>query len=135
MANKLYKSGRFIGAEGIGGNSVTVADWDFVSKVGGFIVASTTGVDIEWVANGGQTFDSDNQTVGKKKLTYLKADDYMQFKCEIAGGTITQAKEGMYYDLTDKDTVNGTTESASTGQVKLVKFVTATVGIFQVVNK
>ena len=41
----------------------------------------------------------------------------------------------MYYDLTDKDTVNGTTESATTGQVKLVKFVSATVGIFQVVNK
>ena len=31
MANKLYKSGRFIGADGIGGNSVTVADWDLTT--------------------------------------------------------------------------------------------------------
>ena len=135
MSNKIYKTGRFIWANGIAGNSVSVVDGDFVSKVGGFVVASTTGVDIEWVAAGEQSFASDNQTVGMKKLQYIEADAYTEFKCAISWGTITQADEWKYYDLTDKDTVDGTTESATTGQLKLVKFISATVGIFTVANK
>ena len=135
MSNKIYKTGRFIGSNGIAGNSVSVVDGDFVSKVGGYVVATTAGVDIEGVAAGAQTFASDNQTVAKKRLQYIEADAYTEFKCEISGWTITQVDEGKYYDLADKDTVDGATESATTGQLKLVKFVSATVGIFTVANK
>ena len=135
MSNKIYKTGRFIGTQWIAWNSVSVVDWDFVSKVWGYIVASTAGVDIEWVAAWAQTFTSDNQTVAKKKLQYIEADAYMEFKCEISWGTITQVDEWKYYDLADKDTVDGATESATTGQLKLVKFVSSTVGIFTVANK
>ena len=135
MSNKIYKTGRFIWANGIAGNSVAVVDGDFVSKVGGYVVASTAGVDIEGVAAGEQSFAADNQTVAKARVQYIEADANTEFKCEIGGGTITQADEGKYYDLTDKDTVDGTSESASTGQLKLVKFVSSTVGIFTVANK
>lgn len=135
MSNKIYKTGRAIGSNWIWGNSVSVVDGDFVSKVGWFIVASTTWVDIDWVAAGAQTFASDNQTVAAKRLQYFAANTQTEFICEIAWGTITQVDEGKYYDLTDKDTVDGATESATTGQLKLVKFVTATKGIFRVVNK
>lgn len=135
MSNKVYKTWRTIWAQGIAGNSTSLVDGDFVSKVGGFIVAATAGVDIEGVAAGEQTFASDNQTVASAKCQYIKADAYSEYKCSISGGTITQADEGKYYDLTDKDTVDGTTESATTGQLKLVKFVSSTVGIFTVANK
>jgi hypothetical protein len=136
MTNSLRKTGRSIGGEGIGGDSVAVIDCDFVSKVAGFVVASTVGVDIIGVAAGEQTFTADNETVAAAKLTYIAASDQVEVDCDIAGGTVTQADEGVsYYDLTDKDTVDGTTESTTTGQVKLVKFISATLGRFTVVNK
>lgn len=135
MSNKVYKTWRFIWAEWIWGNSVSVVDGDFVSKVWGYIVAATTWVDIEWVAAGEQTFASDNQTVAKLKLQYIEADNYTEFKCAISWGTITQVDEGKYYDLTDKDTVDWTSESTTTGQLKLVKFISATEWIFTVANK
>lgn len=132
---KIYKIGRFIGSEWIGWNSVTVWDWDFVSKVGGYMVKATAWVDIEWVAAGEQTFASDNQTVAMSKMSYLKSDDYSRYRVAISWGTITQADEWKYYDLTDADTVDWTSESTTTGQVKLEKFETATQWIFSIANK
>lgn len=135
MGNRVLKLGRSIGGTGIAGNSVTVADADFVSKVGGYVVAATTGVDIVGIAAGGQTFASDNQTVAKNTLSYISTETQVEVDVEIAGGAITQVDEGKFYDLTDKDTVDGITESATTGQLQLVKFISATKGRFRVVNK
>ena len=135
MSNKLKKPARSIGGTGIAGDSVSVLDGDFVSKVGGFVVASTTGVDIIGCAAGEQTFAADNETVAAAKMSYIATSEQVEVDSDIAGGTITQADEGKYFDLTDKDTVDGTTESATTGQLQLVKFISATVGRFRVVNK
>ena len=132
---KLYKAGRFIGGNGIWGNSVTVLDGDLVSKVGWFIVKTGVGVDVLGIAAGEQTFASDNQTVAKTKLEFVELDAYSELEIAISGGTITQVDEGKYYDLTAGWVVDGATESATTGQLKMERFISATKGIFTVANK
>lgn len=86
---KIYKTWRFIWANGVWGNSVSVLDWDFVTKTGWFMVKTTAGASIEWVASGEQTFASNNQTVAKAKLEYQKKDDYSQYLLDVAQATIT----------------------------------------------
>ena len=132
---KLYKTGRFIWGRGTAGNSVSVLDWDFVSKVAGVLVKTTAWVDIEWVAAGEQVFASNNETVAKAFLEYIKADDYSRYSMVINGWTITKADEGKYFDVNASQEVDGTTESATTGQIKMEEYISATKGIFSVVNK
>lgn len=133
--NQLLKFARSIGGRGIAGNSVSVVAGDFVSKVGGFIKASTTGDDIIGVATGEQAFASDNQTVAKENLEYVSTSEQVEVESTISGGSVTQASEGSYFDILDENTVSGTTASATTGQLQLVKFISATKGVFRVVNK
>jgi hypothetical protein len=56
----------------------------------------------------------------------------------INGGTVTIADEGVsYYDIAVSGATyaaDGTTESASTGTLLLVKFISATRGLFRIVN-
>lgn len=128
-------------------NSVTLANGDFVSIVGGFLAKATTTSRIEGMSNGSLVAASDNQTVAKKTMSYTKASPFVEFECTISGGTITQADEGVsYYNLTTGNVIDGTTESAVGSyidttsaaavdavvymQFKLVKFLTATTGIF-----
>lgn len=51
----------------------------------------------------------------------------------ITGGTITAADEDKFYDL-GASGVDGTTESTTTGQVRMSKFISATQARFQIVN-
>lgn len=149
--SKVYKSGKFAWANGIAGNSVTVVDWDLVSKVWGFIVKAWAATwRIEWIALWGQTFASDNQTVAKAKLEYLKSDDYTEVEM-AADDTITQADEWSYFNINNTtQTVDVATKSAvewyvdtTAGaafdavikyQVKLVKFVSQTKSIYAIVK-
>lgn len=133
----------------IGANSAAFGVGDFVSYSGGYVTPSTAGVKIEGVSNSTKTFDSDNITVDKDTLSYTKATPSMTVVVEISGGTITQADEGKYYNLTDANTVDGTTESANESyidttsaaavdpvvkyQLRLVDFVSSTSGKFAVV--
>jgi hypothetical protein len=90
------------------------------------------------------------QSVAKKEVVFVPATADRLYEVEITWGTITKDDEGMYYDLTDADTVDWTTESAVksvvntsdagsatdpvlTKQVQLVKFLTATKSIFRIV--
>lgn len=131
----LYKTGRFIWGKWTAGNSVTVLDGDFVSKVNGAVVKTTAWVDILWVAAGEQTFASDNETVAKKDLQYISVDDYARYKIVITGWTITKADEWKYYDILADQTVDGTTESATTWQLKMEEYLSSTLAIFSVANK
>ena len=131
----LYKTGRFIWWKWTGWNSVTVLDGDFVSKVNGAVVKTTAWVDILWVAAWEQTFTSNNETVAKKELQYISIDDYARYKIVITGGTITKADEWKYYDILADQTVDGASESATTGQLKMEEYLSSTLAIFSVANK
>lgn len=119
----------------IGGNSVVFTDKCMVDATGGFLILSTVGGNIDGVAKQEVTMASDNQTVAKKEVLWEPVKASTTFRMTITGGTITVADEGKYYDLATASTVDGATESATTGQLKLVKFITATKCDFAIVNK
>jgi len=118
----------------IGGNSVTFAFRDFVTKTAGFLVLATAGSTILGVSKENAVMASDNQTVGKVLVAVEPQKEQTTWEVVITGGTITIADEGKYYDLATVTTVDGTSESATTGQLQLVKFISATLCLFKIVN-
>lgn len=80
-----------------------------------------------------KTYDSDNYTVDKARVVYLPTDNLDEVLLPITGGTITYADEGKFYDLTTA-AVDWTSESTTTGQVKMTKFLSATLAWFRIVN-
>jgi len=118
----------------IGGNSVVFKYRDFVAKTGGFLVLGDVGVDLLGVAKENATMAADNQTVAQARVVYEEQKEQTTWEVVISGGTVTQADEGKYYSLSDEVTVDGTTESVTDGQLQLVKFISATLGLFQIVN-
>lgn len=118
----------------IGGNSLTFAYREFVDAVGGYAIKAAAAGNISGVSKQIATFASDNQTVAKAELVYEPQKPSTTYLVTITGGTITIADEGKYYDLATSTTVDGTSESTTTGQLRLVKFVKATSSEFQIVN-
>lgn len=133
IASKSYNSGT---GNGIASNSLAVEQGALLAKVSWFVEIAAAGEDIVGVSLTNKTFASDNQTVDQDLVIYEEANDYLKIQMPITWGTITQADEGKYFDITsDSDqTVDGTTESASTGQLQLVKFISATKGVFKIAN-
>lgn len=122
----------------------------FLQQTSGIVEKATAGVAIIGVNETQATFTSDNETVAKKRVSFVPATADRLYEVEVTGGTITVADEGKYYNLTDADTVNGATESIvpfyidTTSaaavdavialQVKLVKFISATKCVFSIVS-
>ncbi len=147
--NKIVGQCDDLSRTAVGANSAAFGVGDFVSYSGGYVTPSTAGVKIEGLSNSTKTFDSDNVTVDKDVLSFTKATPSLVVASEISGGTITKADEGKYYNLTDANTVDGTTESANESfidttsaaavdpvvkyQLRLVKYVSSTLGHFAVV--
>jgi len=80
---------------------------------------------------------SDNESVGLVKVSYTIAlPNITEIELEVSGGTITGADVGKYFSLTDKDTVDGTTESSSPVgmQLKMVEFISATKCVFVTID-
>lgn len=119
----------------IASNSLDVAQGTLLSVSGGYAVAAGVGTDIIGSSNDQKVFAADNVTVAKAEVSYLPVSEDQLFEAPITGGTITAAKVGNFYDLNASQVVNGATESATTGQVKLEKFISATRGEFSIANK
>lgn len=119
----------------IGGNSVAFTTNKFVAKSGQFLVIATNALPIVGVCKENATMAADNQTVAKALVVYEEQKPSTLWEAEIAGGTITAADEEKYYNVTDGDTVDGTTESTVAGQLQLKKFISATKGLFKIVNR
>ena len=119
----------------IGGNSVAFTDKCMVDATGGFLILATVGGNIDGIAKQEITMASDNQTVAKKEVLWEPIKPSTTVRMTITGGTITVADEGKFYDLATASTVDGATESATTGQLKLTKFISATKCEFAIVNK
>jgi hypothetical protein len=128
-----YNSGM---REGIAVNSLTVVPGDFIKNNAGFYDLAGAGDSIVGVSMTKATFASDNQTVAMAKvLVKVEPEINNTYFLPITGGTVTQADENKYYNLNGTDQiVDGTSESTSTGQLQMVKFVYATKSIFRVVN-
>jgi hypothetical protein len=52
----------------------------------------------------------------------------------VQTNNVAQTKVGRFYDITATQLVDGMTDSASTGQVQLVEYISQTSGIFKIVN-
>lgn len=129
-----YKSYNSNLDSGIGTNSVDFNIWELVSKSGGFIAKSWAGDSIIGISETDKTMASDNQTVAQERVIYTPIGEDTVLEATITGGTITQSDEGKYFDIDASQDVDGTTESTTTGQVEMVKFISATKGHFKVVN-
>ena len=121
--------------KGIADNSLDLSGGAvFVSKATGVIKKAVAGGIISWTNITQAVFQADNKTVAKDKIEFYPAKMNIRYAVKIAGGTVTDTS-AIYFDLTDEDTVNGTTASATTGQLELVEFISATKWIFTIVNK
>lgn len=137
MSVKLSEFKNYTGTErtGIGANSVDTTSGDcFVTKANQFVSKAVAGGEISGVSLTQTAFASDNQTVSMLPLNYIPTDVDNLYDVTISGGTITIVDEGKYYDLLDSVTVDGTTESTTTGQLRMVKFVSATNSQFRIAN-
>lgn len=136
MSIKLYEVNSYKTStlSWIADNSMVLDGPYFLQQTAWIIEKATTGVTIVWVNETNDTYASDNETVAKKRVNFVPVSADRLYTVEISGGTITVADEWKYYDLTDADTVSGATESTTTGQLQLVKFISATKSIFRIVN-
>ena len=146
MAYGLFKANEYNANESglrssVAANSLVVKSGTALTAGASWVTTATAGSTIMWISVTDKTFDSDNFTV-KKEGVIFKPEPNMDnlYQLPITGGTITLADEWVsYYDIVIGSTansfaVNGASESSSTGQLLLVKYVSSTIGIFRVVN-
>lgn len=122
----------------VASNSLDVAVGTLLKLTGGdFIEIAGAGDTIEGVSVTVETFASDNETVAQALVTYKPADPVFTdtYMLPISGGTVTAVDVGKFYDIDATQVVNGASESTTTGQLRLEKFISATVGIFSIQNK
>lgn len=119
---------------GVGANSLELTDTCFVTKAGNVVDKAAATELIVGVNDTIATYASDNESADAKTVNFTPVESNRLYEVTITGGTITAADEGKYYDLSDEVTVDGATESTTTGQVELVTFKTATNSIFKIVN-
>lgn len=121
--------------KGIGANSLDLSSGGhFLTKTAGIITKAVTGGEICGTNITQKVFSSDNQTVDAVKVEFYPSEIQIRYEVEITGGSVTELSN-KYFDLSDSETVDGTTASATTGQLKLVEFISATKGVFVIVNK
>lgn len=137
MANKIIEQSCIKRSRTkVAANSTAVSVGDFVTMSGGFITSASTTANIDGIAVQGKTYASDNQTVAKATLEYIVQDPTLVVRVAISGGTITAADEGKFYSLgANAYTVDGTTESTKAGTLQMIKFISATLADFAIVNK
>ena len=138
MSVKLHEFNTYKGTErtGIGANSTdTSTTQNFVSKTGGVVSLATTSGEVVGVSLTQKAFPSDNETVAKYPLNYIPQNVSALYDVTITGGSITISNEQQYFNLTDSVTVNGASASTTTGQLRMVKFVSATNSTFSIENK
>tara|TARA_R100000657_G_C4657462_1_gene101369 strand:- start:497 stop:913 length:417 start_codon:yes stop_codon:yes gene_type:complete len=116
-------------------NSLDINQGDLVTITGGFVVKSGAGDLIDGVSVTDATFAADNQTVGQLGVNFTPIDPQETFRA-TADADLTAANVGQFFDIdgATNQLVDAATASDTTGQVKLIKFETARVGIYSIVN-
>lgn len=137
--------------EGIATDSLSVSNGDMLSLVSGFVAKATASTGrIVGIANGTKTYTSDNETVAKAKVNYLRFVPGETLVELTTTASITAAMVGQFFTLTSSQTIDHstarvaqiTTDTSDTGaaadvatryQFQLVEFISATKGKFLVV--
>ncbi len=135
----------------VGGNSVAFASGDFVSLSGGFAIKSIAASGrIVGISNGTKTFASDNQTVAKATLSYLRVEPgETQVELSTSATTLAATDVGKFYNINASQVVDLTTGSTSRAdvntsdagvvadpvlfkQLRLDKFLSTSKGVFTI---
>lgn len=120
----------------VASNSLVVAQWDLLAESGGLAVLATTNNKILWVSKTKKTFDSDNATVGLETVMMTDPDLGHEFEMPT-DGNIAQTDVGKYYNITTSQLIDqstGTTTKTDSLNFQLVKYKSARLGIFKIVN-
>lgn len=133
MSNRIIESTDLFSRSDVALNSTAVATGDFVCNSGGFVTTASTPTNIIGLSNQTKTYTADNDTVALEKLSYTVKTDFILVRSVIEGGAVTNADEGKFFMLATKSTVNGLTSNVTIGTLKLVKFISSTLGDFQIV--
>lgn len=130
---KLYTNGHdknISGAE-IAKNSITIARGDLVTIKSGFAQKAGPADQIVGISVQDKTYGTKNQTETLAKLNYIGLDEDMTFKLKAGAGSVTQANVGAKFGIL----ADGTVKMDATGtQVKLVKVISSTEGVFSVLK-
>lgn len=137
---------------GIAANSLDLLSGaTFLKRASGFISQATAAADrIVGVNTTEAVFASNNQTVAKKRVNFVPTWAARKYLVTISGGAVTEADEGKFFSLSAADTVGGATvvtvpyyvdtvagtaiDPVISLQLELVRFVSATQGIFRIIN-
>lgn len=136
---------------GIASNSLVLDKPYFLKKASGFIAKATAPTDrIIGVNYTVDSFAPNNQTVAKSEVEFEPKETPILYNVTINGGSVTAADVGSFFNLSDAETVDWTTKATTpytvdtTGsstttpvaskQLELVKFNSATLGVFRIVN-
>ena len=133
---KLINAEQFKSESGIATNSLVTVSGDFISKASGFATVNTVGTEILGVAHTVKTFASDNQTVAMDRVIYVSENTGDIMRVEVAAdAAVTIANENQFFDINTDGTVDVATVSATSGQLKMTKFVSQTASVYAIVNK
>jgi len=117
----------------VGANSLVLDAPFFLKSTGNVVDKAGAGERIVGVNNTEKTYAADNVTVAKATVTYVPETANRLYEVATSAA-ITVDDETKYYDLTAAGIVDAATESATTGQVELVKFINGSLGAFKIVN-
>jgi len=117
----------------VGANSLVLDAPFFLKSTGNVVDKAGAGERIVGVNNTEKTYAADNVTVAKATVTYVPETANRLYEVATSAA-ITVDDETKYYDLTAAGIVDAATESATTGEVELVKFINGSLGAFKIVN-
>jgi len=101
-------------------NSLAVSNGDMLTLTSGFVAkAVAASTQIIGIANGTKTFASDNQTVAKAKVNYLRVLPRETILELETSADVTQANVGKFYTLTAAQKVDAATWATVKGVLPL----------------
>ena len=101
-------------------NSLSVANGDILALASGFIAKAVAATPrIVGIENGTKTYASDNQTVAKAKVNYLRIIPGETILELETSADVTQANVGKFYTLTAAQKVDAATAAAAKGVLPL----------------
>lgn len=113
----------------IASNSLSVANGDMLTLASGFVAKAVAASPvIIGIANGTKTYASDNQTVAKAKVNYLRVIPRETILELETTADVTQANVGKFYTLNAAQKVDAATGAAAKGvlPLQLVEYIGST---------
>lgn len=104
---KIISPDRLSGGQEVAENSLVAVTGLPINVESGIVSKADAGEKIEGLSMETKTFDSDNESVKKSKLEFVRLKDETEVEFEVSGGTISTANVGDLFDITSTGVVNG----------------------------